>query len=69
MLRMNQAGWMWVLIAAGCGGAVAGLGQQVVQPEVGEFFLHGVLAQAGVQVGEVHLLQVLVLVVAGVDVA
>src|SRR6266550_163209 len=42
-------------------------GQQPGQPEVAQLFQHGVLAQAGPEVGEVDVVELLVLVEAGED--
>lgn len=41
--------------------------KQVIQPLVGEFLLDTVLAQAGIQIGEIDSFQILILVVARVD--
>src|SRR6266487_2388434 len=46
---------------------LAGHGQQPRQPEVAQLFQHGVLAQASQEVGEVDVVELLVLVEAGED--
>ena len=40
---------------------------QMVQPHVRELFLHGILAQPGREVGEIHTVHFLILVETGED--